>query len=155
MGVFDYDTITTTNDDDDEANVVPTIMIPRDGAAITATGKWVSPISTTDIAPTPSLSLSYNVTIPPLPNPIYDVSDGGLDIDVPAPMVVPHVEDESLEFFCKNNVDDEDASLFAGFINGNDDDMDGSSIIAVDELLSLDRMLGLDSSSLDIDNDWL
>ena len=51
--------------------------------------------------------------------------------------------------------DDEDASLFAGLVNTDDGDMDGSSIVAVDELLSLDRILGFDSADFDVDQEWL
>ena len=45
--------------------------------------------------------------------------------------------------------------FFVGILNDNEDDIDGSSIVAVDELLSLDRILGFDSSDLDLVDDWL
>ena len=120
-------------------------------------GNLVSPTTTTDVCPTPSLSLSYDYgnTIPPLPNQIYDLSDDGLDIDAVAPMIEADVDDDPFEVFCNGNDDDDDASLFAGLMNDNDVDIDSSSMIAVDELLSLDRVLGLDSPLLDIDNDWM
>ena len=106
--------------------------------------------TTTDVSSTPSHD--YGNTTPPLPNQIYDLSDDGLDIDAVAPMIEADVDDDPFEVFCN---DDDDASLFAGVMYDNDVDIDSSSMIAVDELLSLDRVLGLDSPILDIDNDWM
>jgi hypothetical protein len=39
--------------------------------------------------------------------------------------------------------------LFAGLLNDNKDDIDGSSTVAVDELLTLDRIFGFESSDID------
>jgi hypothetical protein len=154
LGIFDYDNITTsTNDDDDDDEAVQCIMIPQDGGTPVAAGNLASPSTITDVCLTPSLSLPYDMTIPPLPNQIYDVSDDGLDMEIVNPIVAPHMGHDSIEFLRKD--DDDDASLFDGIMNDNDEDVDGSSIVAVDELLMLDRILGFDSPVLDIENDWL
>jgi hypothetical protein len=152
LGIFDYDNITTsTNDDYDKA--VQSIMIPQYGGSPVTAENLASPSTISDVCLTPSLSLPYDMTILPLPNQIYDVADDGLDIEIIKPIVAPHMEHDSIEFLRKD--DDDDASLFDGIMNDNDEDIDGSSIVAVDELLMLDRILGFDCPVLDIEGDWL
>jgi hypothetical protein len=155
--VFDSDKITTSGnyDDEDDDKVVSSIATPHGITPPVAITNMVSSSTTTDVCIAPPLPFAYDMMMPSLPNHIYDVPLHNIEnIDTMAPSVAAHVENIPIEFLCNK---DDDASLFAGLMNGNDDDddMDGSSISAVDELLSLDQILGFDSTELDIHSDWL
>lgn len=150
LGVLNFDNITSSinSDDDDDADS-PIVVSQGDGSTGNGSGAGYL------ISPTPALS-SHDVTIPPLPNRIDMVSNDGLDtgiLDVVS-NIVPYMDKDSISFLHERDADD-DASLFAGLLNENDVDIDGSSVVAVDELLSLDRILGFDSTDFDVDNDWL
>jgi hypothetical protein len=157
LGAFNYDDVTTNGNDDaistvlipqDTTSNTDPIMIPFDEPSVYAVTKnLVSPVSVSTFCPTTALSSLS------LPNHIYDIKEEGLYIDDTEPITLPPMENSSIPFL--HDDDSDDASIFAGLDNTDDDDMDGSSIVAVDELLSLDRILGFDSTDFEVDQEWL
>ncbi len=141
MGVFHYDDNITTSGIDIGAD--PISLMAEDATwTVVSNGNVAHPDSVSTLDATPTVSTSCDIMTPSVANDIYSL----------APMIVPTCEGDSVTFLRDDDDDGDGALLFDGFLNDNED---GSSIVAVDELLSLDRILGFDSCDIDLDDDWL
>ena len=143
IGVFNYDKITTNGIDNVAA---PISLKAKDVTSpVAANGVMAHPDTISIFDPTPTIPTSCDdVVSPKVANDTYSFT----------PMILPTCDSDSGTFL-RDVEDSDDALLFAGMLNDNEDGIDGSSIVAVDELLSLDQILGFDSSDLDLDDDWL
>ena len=178
MGVSNYDDndddiITTTANNGNDDTAMWTELIPQETSTVTEYCNMIpfddsslslNPMkSVANLGPTPAVTLSYEV--PSMPNPIDDISEDELCVDVDDDVPLSLVDSSSIPFLCNDdddeivNGDDDDALLLAGFVHDHehddDDDLDGASIVAVDELLSLDRILGFDTNDFNVDHEWL
>ena len=144
IGVFNYDKITTNGIDNGAAPI--SFMADDVTSPVASNGVMAHTDTISIFDPTPTIPMSCDdVVSPTVANDTYSF----------APMILPTCDSDSGTSFLRDDDDSDDALLFAGILNNNEDGIDGSSIVAVDELLSLDRILGFDSSDLDLVDDWL
>jgi hypothetical protein len=144
LGVMDVDTFTAKPDDEDAPS---TISTPNATTACNSSVLPIDAVTTHCDVPT----WSHTPTDIHLQKQLDSFGDY-LDVETKSPLVTSIFEPEPLIVLPKSCGMD-DVSLFGGFITNEDDDC--SSLVAVDELLSIDSILEFDMNDNNMDYDWL